>query len=842
MSVFFHQWMPRRPLRKAFLAAPESLEQRLAFRTPNDVFMKPPVRVGDPPNPQWNMQKIQALAAWDLFGGAKQHVVAVMDYGIDYMHEDFGSSLSGTPGNLWDRGRVFANYAKRGYDEINYSTATKQPDGATRPVATDFQGNHAAGIIGALTNNRLGVAGINWVTQLYSSKILDGTKTPTLAVIRKAIDHIIELRSSTRAEQLVRAVAFGWSTTQNFGNPMPEFRRLVQGSLAAPDKGILVTVPAGDTGPLSINYPAAFKTAADENVLVVGATDANDRPWSGNSNVPRIDIYAPGVNIVSVGSAGSNYRTVTGTRQAAAHVSGAISLIYEAGRVNGQTLDWRKVKEAIINGADVVNGIRRLNLVGALQQLDLFKRPPNSGPVVTITGGQAAEGNAGISLATFTVAMDRAYAAPTTFRVRVADGTATIADRDYASVSPDGIVSVTIPAGDKSATFTARVIGDTRIEQNEVITATLIDLGDEVNVANPTATWTIVNDDAFPVVSIAGPLQFMEGHSGSTPARVAVKLSAPSPLTITVPFAITAGTATDAVDYRAVPAAGTLTFAPSQVIQYVPLTILGDRVVEDDETVTLTLSAPTNATLGASPTATVTIVDDELPVMSIGPAQVAALVNASNRMVFTVSLSTWPTAPVTVDFEAVDGTAVNGTDYTLAAGTISFAAGERVKPIPVTLAPRRAGEVYPKTFTARLFNVGGARLTGGGTEITATGRIITVDNTMPILTVATAHAAAVTGATGVMTFTVSLSSAPATPVTFDYAAEDGTALKGTDYEIAAGSLAFAIGERVKTFTVQVNPRRSGQVYPKTFTMRLSNVAGARLVAGGTETTAVGLIS
>lgn len=688
--------------------------------------MKPPARVGDPPNPQWNMEKIHALDAWNLFSGNKVNVVAVMDYGIDYTHEDFGSSLSGVAGNLWDRGRIFASYAQRGYDEINYGSATSQPAGATKPAAGDFLGNHAAGIIGALTNNRIGVSGINWFTQLYSSKIVDGTKTPTVGVVKTAVDHIIAMRSSDRAEQLVRAVAFGWSTTTDFGNPMPEFRRLAtEGALADPTKGILVTVPAGDSG-AQTNYPTwyaplAGTPASFDNVLIVGATDKDDRPWSKNSNSNRIEIYAPGVSIVSLAAAGSGYTTVDGTRAAAAHVSGAISLIYEAARVNGRTLAWQDVRDAIINGADLVNGIRRLNIMGSLKLLGLDTRPPGSGPILTITGGSAAEGNAGVSLATFTVAMDRVYSAPQTYKVRVGDGTALLVDNDYVAVSPDGSLAVTIPANQKSTTISVRIVGDRRVEPDETISANLIDIPTDVNVTTPTATWTILNDDAFPTVSLAGPSSFVEGNAGTTAARIAVFLSAPIPLPVTVSYDLAAGSATPGSDY-VVPASTQVTFAPNQTTQWIPLTIQGDRTAESDETLTINLSNPVNATLGATPSVTVTIVDDDTPVVSIRGGQTAALAGAINRIVFTVSLSTRAVVPVTVNYATLDGTALSGSDYTLASGSLTFAPGEIIKTIVVTLAPRRAGQVYPKSFKVGLSGLSGGKF-GPGTD-SALGTIL----------------------------------------------------------------------------------------------------------------------
>jgi RHS repeat-associated protein len=94
-------------------------------------------------------------------------------------------------------------------------------------------------------------------------------------------------------------------------------------------------------------------------------------------------------------------------------------------------------------------------------------------------------------------------------------------------------------------------------------------------------------------------------------ALVAVNLSAASAFTVTVQYATSAGTASAGTDYTTT--SGTLTFAPGVTSQSVSITILNDTLQESSETITLTLSAPTNATLGAPNPATLTIIDDETP-------------------------------------------------------------------------------------------------------------------------------------------------------------------------------------------------------------------------------------
>ena len=92
-------------------------------------------------------------------------------------------------------------------------------------------------------------------------------------------------------------------------------------------------------------------------------------------------------------------------------------------------------------------------------------------------------------------------------------------------------------------------------------------------------------------------------------ALVPVVLTAPSAFTITVAYATSNGTATVGSDYTS--ASGTLTFAPSQTSLNVSIPILNDATAEANETVNLTLSSPTNATIGGTNPATLTIVDND---------------------------------------------------------------------------------------------------------------------------------------------------------------------------------------------------------------------------------------
>ena len=112
--------------------------------------------------------------------------------------------------------------------------------------------------------------------------------------------------------------------------------------------------------------------------------------------------------------------------------------------------------------------------------------------------------------------------------------------------------------------------------------------------ANYMLNGTSLNGGDTPAVSINNVIG-SEGNSGVTPFKFTVSLSSASTQAITVDYATANGTAQAGSDYQA--AAGTLTFAPGETSKSVTVSVLGDTTVENDETFTLTLSNPVNATL-----------------------------------------------------------------------------------------------------------------------------------------------------------------------------------------------------------------------------------------------------
>jgi Ca2+-binding RTX toxin-like protein len=167
--------------------------------------------------------------------------------------------------------------------------------------------------------------------------------------------------------------------------------------------------------------------------------------------------------------------------------------------------------------------------------------------------------------------------------------------------------TITFAAGSTTATLTIDPTADNTFESNETVALTLA-TGTGYTVGTTTAvTGTIINDDSLPIINLSGNQTIVEGLTSLQNVSYTVTLSNPSSQPITVNYATANGTATAGTDYTNT--SGTLTFNSGVTSQVINIPILNDSINEANETFTLTLTNPTNATLGSGTTATTTITD-----------------------------------------------------------------------------------------------------------------------------------------------------------------------------------------------------------------------------------------
>ena len=186
-----------------------------------------------------------------------------------------------------------------------------------------------------------------------------------------------------------------------------------------------------------------------------------------------------------------------------------------------------------------------------------------------------------------------------------------------------------------------------------------------------------------------------EGNTGTRAVEFTVTLSAASTDTITVAYATANSTATGGNDYQS--ASSTLTFAPGETSKTITVAVIGDRLAEPNETLSVNLSSATNATI-ADDQGVGTIVDDEPRISISDVSKAEGRKGQKTLFTFTVTLSAAYDQSVTMSYRTVNGTAMTGDgDYTAKTGTLTFAPGETTKTITIEVkgdSKREANETF----------------------------------------------------------------------------------------------------------------------------------------------------
>jgi parallel beta-helix repeat protein len=420
-----------------------------------------------------------------------------------------------------------------------------------------------------------------------------------------------------------------------------------------------------------------------------------------------------------------------------------------------------------------------------------------------------SEGDVGVVDAVFTVSLS----APSPAEISVsyvAAATTARAGVDFAAVSG----TLTIPAGSTSALLRIPVRGDLLDELDETFRVTLSKPVNAV-IAKSIGTATIQDDDDPPTISI-DDAAIVEGNSGSRSALLTVRLSAPSGLSVAIPFSTANGSATAGSDYTA--RTGTVTIPAGATSATISLTVQGDTIGEPNETVLVNLGSPTYATLADAQAILTIINDDPLPALSVNDPVIVEGHSGTKNVQFIVSLSAAASVPVTVDFATSDITATAGSDYTARTGTLTIPAGSTAVSLVVALLTDTAQEP-DETFQVELSNPIGAILA----KPIGVARITNDDTAVSVLPAISAEAASS------IFFEVQLSGGPVPfPVTVGYTTANGSGgTAGRDFLATQGVLTIPAGEPRGWIEVPLLDDVLDEAN-ETFTVRLSSPVNARL--------------
>ena len=342
----------------------------------------------DPKYPeQWNLPLMKLPQAWAIEKGDREVVIAIIDSGIDYRHDDLAHKAWINPGEVPDNdldddgnGYVDDVYGWDFTDAPNLQAEGDYIEGDNEPIDESGHGTHVAGIAGAMPDNGIGIAGVAWDCPLMAIRAglsLGGSS---------------RMQDDDSAAAIVYAADSGASIiNMSWGSEHRSF--VIQDAIDyAYARGVVLVAAAGNSQKAAAIFPAAYR-----KVIAVASTEQNQQRFYQSNFGASVDIGAPG-NVILSTQINNQYRLLTGTSMASPHVAGVAALILS----KRPALTHEEVRHILINtadpvyqedsdvldekfvGAGTVNAERALFASGALQAR-ILEPETNSGGADTIT-------------------------------------------------------------------------------------------------------------------------------------------------------------------------------------------------------------------------------------------------------------------------------------------------------------------------------------------------------------------------------------------------------------------------------------------------------------------------
>lgn len=327
---------------------------------------------------QWALKKVAAAEAWGVGGkGLKKLRVAILSSGVDYNHEDLV-------------GNIDLNEAENtGADELKPKAVDKKDsdgngfvddlvgwdavDNDGFPYDSQGDGTAAAGIIGALHNNGVGIKGLLGEVSIVPVRYIDSAGAASVDKLIESLRYVNSLKKKVDVV-LIQAANVDFSESSGFEATdfLPEGAVISQRSTLNAElkklesEDIPVIVNSGNRRATIEETKGVIKElSTKKNVIMVTSVDQNDvKPEAANYSPRAVVTSAPGVGILTT-APGNQYAEAKGTFIAAAHVAAAVTLA-KANSNRANTSDLRKL---LLKEGDVVQGLNaqvlgsnRLNL------------------------------------------------------------------------------------------------------------------------------------------------------------------------------------------------------------------------------------------------------------------------------------------------------------------------------------------------------------------------------------------------------------------------------------------------------------------------------------------------
>jgi hypothetical protein len=307
-----------------------------------------------------------ALKAWQVSTGSRSVVIGETDTGVAYTHPDLAANIWSNPGGI-----LGCPAGTHGYNVLS----PKSCDPMDEDKTYGGHGTHVAGIMGAVGNNGVGVAGMNWQTTLLPVKWMTDASGGGTAQLIEALQWLVAAKQAGVNVRVVNDSDTFWGTaySQALSNEID--------TLGA--NNILFVASAGNTGDdndkVAVQrYPCSYDRPNE--ICVTSSNSSDQLPSWANYGAHTVDLAAPGVSIYST-LRGGDYGYLSGGSMSAPQVAGAAALILSV----APSLSAEELKADILNNVDKLPWLS--GRVASGGRLDVCRAlpgcPPPAAPLLT---------------------------------------------------------------------------------------------------------------------------------------------------------------------------------------------------------------------------------------------------------------------------------------------------------------------------------------------------------------------------------------------------------------------------------------------------------------------------
>jgi subtilisin family serine protease len=268
---------------------------------------------------------IGAASAWGITTGSTNVIVAVIDTGIRYTHQELAAQMWRDPATT------------------NFICGTNAIAGNSDPMDDNGHGSHVSGTIGAAANDGNPHVGVAWNVRLMACKFLDSSGSGYVSDEIGCIQFAL-----AKGARIINASYGGLSYSQAEFDAIRSLR----------DHGVLFVAAAADEGQSIPRFPDSYDL---HNIVAVAAVDRSDNLATFSSYGSTVHLGAPGVEIFSCwADSDSDYATKDGTSMAAPHVAGAAALVLS--HYPNATLT--ELRRRILDGVVAIPGLTNKTVTG----------------------------------------------------------------------------------------------------------------------------------------------------------------------------------------------------------------------------------------------------------------------------------------------------------------------------------------------------------------------------------------------------------------------------------------------------------------------------------------------